>query len=136
MCSAKVVVSTQPRPQQRPHNAGTTHLLLSAGLVALLLLLGVAKDGEGARDLAGLDGGEVLAEVLGKLLDERGVEAARLVAGGDGDDDVARELVKVGLGGGLGGEDVLERVGWVSVRSRGWMGEQGASKVVQGRRPR
>jgi hypothetical protein len=96
-----------------------THLLLSAGLVALLLLLGVADDREGRRDLAGLDGGEGVAEVLGELLDERRVKGVGLVLGNDSSDDVGRELVEALLVGGLGGEDGLEGVGcWVSDADR------------------
>lgn len=88
-----------------------THLLLAAGLVPLLLLLRVAKDAERARHLARLHGGQALAQVLAELLDEGGEEGVALVLLDKGGNDVARELVEVGLGLGRGRDGGLERIG-------------------------
>lgn len=95
-----------------------THLLLTARLVPLLLLLGVAEHGKRRRHLAGLDSGQGLAEVLCDLLDERGEKGVGLVLLDEGSHNVGREGGEVGLGLGVRGDGSLERVTWGQLPGR------------------
>lgn len=113
-----------------PHDDMCTYLcLLSASLLALLLLLRVSENAKRARDLAGLDGGEALAEVLGELLDKGRVKARGLVTARDSDDDVAAELGKVVLRLRVRRDDGLERRARVDAHVSHQVGRDGQVRL-------